>query len=83
MGTLAIKFRSTGSAEYDRLQSDHGFGVPIQGTDLRVDVVHSCKHLGGVSQSTLSNMVFVDKRASCAMTNCVPIAGRVFSSPLH
>ena len=83
-GKTAIvpKFRGTGSVgEYERLRPDHVFGVPIQGTDLRANVVHSCKYLGEVLQSNLSNMMFVDKHASCAMTNHVPIAGRVFSVP--
>ena len=68
-------------AEYERLQSDHGFGVPVRGTDLRANVVQSYEHFGGVLQSNFSNMMFVDKPASCPMTTCVSIAGRVFSSP--
>ena len=77
-----LKFRGSGSvAEYERLHSEHGFGVPIQSTDLRVDVVHSYKRLGGVLQSNLSNMMFVDKRASCALTNFVPLASLQF--PFH
>ena len=77
-----LKFRGSGSMDkYEKLRSENGFGVPIQGTDLRVNVVHSYKHLGGVLQSNFSNMMFVDKRASCAMASFVPLAGRVFSSP--
>ena len=79
---IMLKFHGIGSvAEYERLRSDHGFGVSIQGTDMCANVVLSYKHLGGVLQSNLSHMMFVDRRASCAMTNCVPIVGRVFSSP--
>ena len=78
-----IMLRGTVSvAAYERLQSDHGFGVPIQGTDLRANVVHSYKYLGGVLQSNLSNMVFVDKRASCAMTNYVTIRLKVEQASL-
>ena len=75
------KFRGSGSVdEYETLQSENGFGVPIQSTVLCVNVVHSYKLLGGVLQSNFSNMMCVDKRASCAITNYVPLAGRVFSS---
>ena len=77
-----LKFRGSGSvAEYEKLRSEHGLGVPNQGTDLRVNVVHSYKHFGGVLQSKISNMTFVGERASCAITSNVPLAGRVFSSP--
>ena len=37
-------------AECERSQSEHGLGIPIQGTDSRSHVVHSYKHLGGVLQ---------------------------------
>ena len=41
-----LTFRGSGYvAEYEKLRSEHGFGVPIQGTGLRVNVVHSYKHL--------------------------------------
>ena len=79
---VMLKFRGSGSvADCEKLRSEHGLGVPIQGTDLRVNVVPSYKHLGGVLHSNHSNMVFVEKRASCAMTSYVPLACRVFSSP--
>ena len=62
---VMLKFRGSGSVdEYEKLRSENGFGVPIQRTDLRVNVI-----------------MFVDKRASCAMPGYVPLAGRVFSSP--
>ena len=45
-------------------------------SDLRVNVVHSYKHV-----RCIQHMMFLDNRASCAMTSYVPLAGRVFSSP--
>ena len=79
---VILKLRGSGSVdECEKLRSENGFGVSVQATDLRVNVVHSYKHLDGVFQSNFPNMMSVDKRASCAMASNVPLAGRVFSSP--
>ena len=79
---IMLKFRVSGSVdEYEKLRSEHGFGVPIQGTDLRAHVDQSYKHLGGVLQSNLSNMLFVDKRALRAMTSNVPLGDTMCKRP--
>ena len=80
---VMFRFRSSGSmAEYEQLRSGHWFGVPIQCTDLRVNVVHSYKHLGGVLQSNLSNMMFVDARVVCDDNFC-PACRLCLQLPFH
>ena len=57
---VMLRFRGSGSvAEYEKLRSEHGFGAPIQGADLRVNVALQSNTDIRTTQMTMKEVIKV------------------------
>jgi hypothetical protein len=78
---LMVIYRGKGASEqYAAMQTPGGYGVSLPGLDHVLTAVSSYKHLGSSTQSNGSNMQFVMKRSSLALSAYVPIASKVFGA---